>query len=147
MMTNLESGPRHEKESLGLVGMGLAAVKQSVQSAKLDIIIDIALVLATLGICNKEDNTMLHQTHNLAFGRDGAEYFVFKLGKEQKDSVKVFHAVVSPEFVDVQAHITGNWEQHLRTLAEQCRKGQTDGQEAEEEENSINDSGSEEGTA
>ena len=81
-------------DNKSFISLGLASARQQINNFMLDVIINIGLVLQTLGT---RDNDLWYYTleqDNLTLEERDHEYFVFKLTKTDDSKIKIFQVKV-----------------------------------------------------
>lgn len=124
-------------DNKSFISFGLASARQQINNFMLDVIINIGLILQTLGT---RDNDLWYYTleqDSLTLEERDHEYFVFKLTKTDDSKIKIFQVKVGDHGLNLETFQRGNWEKTLAAIAENIRiadKGREEARDKEEEE-------------
>ena len=103
------------------VSIGLSSARQQLTNNIYNVIIDVGLILQTLG--KHVDDSWYHhlEQEELVVEKRDKEYFVFKTTSTNDSKVKIFHSRVGNHGINLETFQRGYWEKTLSTLAENIR--------------------------
>ena len=126
----------HDPQEVSLVDMGFELKTRKLSSGSLDVIIDIGLVVETIGSSNDEGRYYRDEQHKLLYAIDNSQnFYVMHITPDIRNRIKYFHATITETSTIIVEHTVGSWESQLESLAEMCRRKENiDGERKEKEE-------------
>jgi len=113
-----------------LISDGLKSVQVEFNNSISDVVINIGLILAKLGIAPPDENYVFLEltTSNLRLIKDGSTFLVFTVKDETR--YKIFHADIEDNRINSNTFLRGKWEDTLEDLASKVREA-ADGEKEE----------------
>lgn len=99
----------------------LASARQQINNTMYDVIINIGLILKTLGTRDEEVWSYNLEHDELTVSENDNEYLVFKTTKNNVSRTKIFHVRVGDHGLNLTTFQRGRWEKTLDVTAENIR--------------------------